>query len=494
MQESTRENVQVIMRIRPQSDKEDECILYDTENNIDIYNSNSSHRFTFDRIFNQDVDQEDIFNDSIKQSIIRVTEGYNASIFAYGATGTGKTYTMFGHDKEYRGIIPRCAELLFHVITECENTTEFTIKCSFLEIYREHVRDLLITEDTYLPSLRLRQDVKGVYVQGLIEKHVYTPKDILSTIKHGAQQRTTASTNLNDVSSRSHAVLILTISQTQTDGTEIVSKLNLIDLAGSENVGKSGSVGTTLLEAQTINKSLSALGNVIYALTEKGREHIPYRDSKLTFLLQDSLGGNSRTIMISTVMSNVSSYAETLNTLKFSKRAKEIKNTPKINRYQSRSNLKKTIASLRKQLQELQIKYEDSQAIIEKVQRVEVAVDMRQITLLQARCERIQRHNACLELQQIKDKDRYDQLKIIFNKQRDLACHIATDLYTERNRNCHLSNEIEQYKILYESLTDCLTTPNVLEMVVRNTKIRKSSLSIDVTNSEPISVEIDSPQ
>jgi kinesin family protein 5 len=177
----------------------------------------------------------------------------------------------------------------------------------------------------------------------------------MSVIKEGAAQRTTASTNLNNTSSRSHAVLTITLTQKLQDGSELTSKMHLVDLAGSENVGRSEVTGTTLAETQAINKSLSCLGNVIFALTEKGREHIPYRDSKLTFLLQDSLGGNSKTCIVCTATPSVTCYSETVNTLKFAKRAKEIRNIPKLNRSDSPVNLQRIIEQLQKRISELEL-------------------------------------------------------------------------------------------------------------------------------------------
>jgi kinesin family protein 5 len=266
---------------------------------------------------------------------------------------------MFGGKDDKKGIIPRSCETLFQTLKNNENISSYTLKCSFIEIYCEKIRDLLDT-DKDTDSLKLRNDTnKGIYIQGLIEKFVYSSQDILQTIENGTNKRTIASTSLNSVSSRSHAVLTLKLNQVMTDGTEMFSKLHLIDLAGSENVSKSEVQGISLLEAQMINKSLSCLSNVIFALTEKGRDHIPYRDSKLTFLLQDSLGGNSRTILIATASPSISSYSETLNTLKFARRTKEIKNIPKINKNESVKDLTKIIDELRKKLFEYENKTND---------------------------------------------------------------------------------------------------------------------------------------
>jgi len=256
---------------------------------------------------------------------------------------SGKTYTMFGNAdvKNQLGIIPRTCEELFNIINSKDDVIEAQLKCSFLEIYMEQIKDLLQNNSK---NLKIRQNNDNVYVQGLTEKYVYNTNDIMNQIKTGYQYRSIASTALNNTSSRSHAVLTLTLTQKIQDNSIITSKLHLIDLAGSENVAKSEAQGITLTEAQNINKSLSCLGNVIYALTEKNRDHIPYRDSKLTYLLQDSLGGNAKTVLIATA--NPAVYNETLSTLKFAKRAKEIKNAPKINKNDSIENLLATIEKL----------------------------------------------------------------------------------------------------------------------------------------------------
>lgn len=460
-----------------------------------------SHRFIYDHVFNHNSKQEEIFNQVAKNAVDCVAEGYNATIFTYGATSTGKTFTMFGHEsgnRDQRGIIPRSCEHLFHTLNENEDVMEANVKCSFLEIYREYIRDLLAThsKDEIVPSLRIRQhQKKGNYVQGLIEKYVYTPQEILDTIKEGARQRSTASTALNNVSSRSHAVLTLTVTQILTDGTEIVSKMHMIDLAGSENVGRSEVQGTTLLEAQQINKSLSALGNVIYALTEKGRGHIPYRDSRLTYLLQDSLGGNSKTILITTVSPHIDSYSETINTLKFAKRTKEIKNIPKVNRNESNANLIKTVAMLTSKLGELQSKYDDAKAVVDRVEKEEAPDDSKMVTVLKTRVERLEANISNMKKEQQEESQRRKQSKKIFDKQRKLAQSIAIELYKERMKVCSITNELEQYKSFYDSMKDAVDLGGeVLELMVKNAniKVSKTLLNVDTLRNIPI-VEIDSP-
>jgi kinesin family protein 5 len=235
----------------------------------------------------------------------------------------------------------------------------------------------------------------------------------------GIKQRRITSTSVNNVSSRSHVVLTITISQLGSDESEIIGKINLVDLAGSENVGKSEVHGVALSEAQNINKSLSSLGNVINALTEVRRDHIPYRDSKLTYLLQDSLGGNSKTIIIAAVNPVISNMSETLGTLKFAKRAKEIKNVPKMNKNASTLNLLKTIENLNKKIELLEYKLSD----LQNGNEIDISKkwEMRVISLDKA-----------LEVEKMRNKN----LSELYEKQRKLCIDILNkEIKSEVNIN-----------------------------------------------------------
>ena len=300
------------------------------------------HRFTFDSIFDLDSSQIDVYNITAKQAVNSVLEGYNSTIFCYGQTGTGKTYTMEGFtynsQAEQRGIIQRTIEDIFTYIEQTSNeNTKFIIRASYLQIYNESISDLLKPEKK---NLQIREDKKkGIYVDLLSEWAVRTPVDLYALLKRGGSYRTTAATLMNDVSSRSHAVFVITVEQMTTENikgqthTQIkVGKLNLVDLAGSERIRITGATGQQLEESKKINKSLSCLGNVINALTDqKGRIHVPYRDSKLTRLLEDSLGGNCKTTMLAMISPAHESFSESLSTLHFAQRAKKIKNRPVIN-------------------------------------------------------------------------------------------------------------------------------------------------------------------
>ena len=251
------------------------------------------HRFTFDYAFDMSSSQSEVYETTAKPAVMSILEGYNSTIFAYGQTGTGKTFTMEGFTYNssdmLRGIIPRSIEEIFNYIELFSSSdTKFMVRASYLQIYNEAISDLLKPEKT---SLQVREDKKkGVFVEGLSEWAVRSPADIYTLLQRGASCRATAATKMNDVSSRSHAVFMIVVEQlTIVEGankealTQIkVGKLNLVDLAGSERIRVTGATGKQLEESKKINKSLSALGNVIYALTDsKGRSHIPYRDSKV---------------------------------------------------------------------------------------------------------------------------------------------------------------------------------------------------------------------
>jgi kinesin family member 5 len=288
--------------------------------------------------------QADIFEFSIRSTVSDVLAGYNGTVFAYGQTGAGKSYTMMGdmEDVQNKGIIPRIVEQLFAAFQTAPQHMEFTVKVGYLEIYMERIRDLLNPQKD---NLAIHEDkIHGVYVKDLTEAYANSADEVYAYLQIGQRSRATAATNMNQESSRSHSVFVITISQKDTTtGTQKSGVLYLVDLAGSEKVGKTGASGQTLEEAKKINKSLSALGMVINSLTDGKSSHIPYRDSKLTRILQESLGGNSRTTLI--INCSPSSYndSETVSTLRFGMRAKAIKNKAKINAELSPAELKRQL-------------------------------------------------------------------------------------------------------------------------------------------------------
>lgn len=494
----SQESIKVVIRFRPINSIDDISVTnpivdIDTKNGMITIDSQNQdfHQYTYDHVFDNKTTQETIFSTTAQNAVEWVIEGYNSTIFTYGPTGTGKTFTMFG-STEKPGIIPRACDLLFEILSSKENMVEYTVKCSFLEIYRETLNDLLLSQNSTRKNMRIRQDKnKGVYVQGAIEKFVYTSEDILSTIKEGAKNRAVTATALNTVSSRSHAVLTLNITQSLDDGTQISSKLHMIDLAGSENVEKSEVQGISLLEAQMINKSLSCLGNVINALTEKGRGHIPYRDSRLTYLLHDSLGGNGKTILIVTASPCPAVSSQTLSSMKFANRAKQIKNIPKVNRNESRANLVETVELLRKKLEEVQGKYNDCKTMIETIEKKSGDEQSQKLTILEAKCIRLEDSLQKIHKNIEYNHERYNMLKSVFKKQRKMAQMISDLLYEERVKNSVIIVENSRYRLFLESLKDSIGNLSVLEMVVKN-HVERKSLWVD-TNVAPISVDVESP-
>uniref|UniRef100_A0A8C5G193 Kinesin-like protein n=1 Tax=Gouania willdenowi TaxID=441366 RepID=A0A8C5G193_GOUWI len=314
--------------------------------------------------------------------------GYNACIFAYGQTGSGKSYTMMG-SAEQPGLIPRlCSSLFSRTEHEAREGESFTVEVSYMEIYNEKVRDLLEPKGSR-QALRVREhNVLGPYVDGLSRLAVASYKDIESLMSEGNKSRTVATTNMNEESSRSHAVFNIILTHTLMDlqsGTsgEKVSKLCLVDLAGSERAAKTGAAGERLKEGSNINKSLSTLGLVISALADQGAgrnrsKFVPYRDSVLTWLLKDSLGGNSRTAMVATISPAADNYDETLSTLRYADRAKSIVNHAVVNEDPNARiirELREEVEKLREQLNEaesmksteLKERLEESEKLIQEM-------------------------------------------------------------------------------------------------------------------------------
>ncbi|XP_064634269.1 osmotic avoidance abnormal protein 3-like isoform X2 [Lineus longissimus] len=339
------EAVKVIVRCRPMNERERNLnckMVLDIDTPLgqcNIRNPTDAKappkKFTFDGAYSIDSTTETIYADIAYPLVEGVTEGYNGTIFAYGQTGCGKSFTMQGiHDpKTQRGIIPRAFEHIFETISVTEDT-KFLVHAAYLEIYNEDVRDLLGKDVKTKLELKEHPE-RGVYVQGLSKHTVNSVRECDNLMERGWKNRSTGATLMNADSSRSHSIFTINLEMCRADetGEEHIraGKLNLVDLAGSERQSKTGATGDRLKEATKINLSLSALGNVISALVDGKSKHIPYRDSKLTRLLQDSLGGNTKTLMAACLSPADNNYDETLSTLRYANRAKNIKNKPKIN-------------------------------------------------------------------------------------------------------------------------------------------------------------------
>ncbi|XP_019411730.1 PREDICTED: kinesin-like protein KIF11 isoform X1 [Crocodylus porosus] len=349
-------NIQVVVRCRPFNTSERkansfavvDCDQGRKEVSIrtgGVTDKTSRKTYTFDMVFGAQAKQIDVYRSVVCPILDEVIMGYNCTVFAYGQTGTGKTFTMEGErspNDEYTweedplaGIIPRTLHQIFEKLSE--NGTEFSVKVSLLEIYNEELFDLLTPSPDVGERLQMFDDPRnkrGVIIKGLEEITVHNKDEVYQILERGAAKRTTAATYMNAYSSRSHSVFSITIHMKETtiDGEELVKigKLNLVDLAGSENIGRSGAVDKRAREAGNINQSLLTLGRVITALVERA-PHIPYRESKLTRILQDSLGGRTKTSIIATVSPASINLEETLSTLEYAHRAKNILNKPEVN-------------------------------------------------------------------------------------------------------------------------------------------------------------------
>ncbi|GAA6216843.1 kinesin-like protein KIF17 isoform X2 [Lates japonicus] len=339
------ESVKVVVRCRPLNDRE-KALGSKMVLTMDLHRcqcfiekpgavDEPPKQFTFDGTYFTDQTTEQMYNEIAYALVEGVTEGYNGTIFAYGQTGSGKSFTMQGVSEPaaQRGVIPRAFEHIFESI-QCAENTKFLVRASYLEIYNEEIRDLLGSDTKQRLELKEHPE-RGVYVRDLSLHTVHSVGECERIIEQGWRNRAVGYTLMNKDSSRSHSIFTIHLEICNTDpaGQDHLraGKLNLVDLAGSERQSKTGATGERLREATKINLSLSALGNVISALVDGRSKYIPYRDSKLTRLLQDSLGGNTRTLMIACLSPADNNYEESLSTLRYANRAKSIQNRPRIN-------------------------------------------------------------------------------------------------------------------------------------------------------------------
>ncbi|KAI9893728.1 MAG: kinesin motor protein cin8 [Vezdaea aestivalis] len=359
--ESSQEtNITVVVRCRGRNDrevKENSGVILSTEGargkTVELSmgpNALSQKAYHFDRVFSPAADQAMVFDDVVAPILDEMLSGFNCTIFAYGQTGTGKTYTMsgdmadtFGLVSDSAGIIPRVLQSLFAKLEA--DGAESSVKCSYIELYNEDLRDLLSTEEYRKLKIYDETNRKGetaTVVQGMEETHIKSASDGVKLLQDGSYKRQVAATKCNDLSSRSHTVFSVTayVKRSIEGAEDFVSagKLNLVDLAGSENIQRSGAENKRAAEAGLINKSLLTLGRVINALVDKSK-HIPYRESKLTRILQDSLGGRTKTCIIATVSPARSNLEETISTLDYAFRAKNIRNKPQLNSLISKKTL-----------------------------------------------------------------------------------------------------------------------------------------------------------
>jgi len=370
LQKTNKDFIKVFVRFRPLNELENDLLSdncgweipkYISDTQIGIYSTKeikdtnaqipSNLIFKYDKIFTSESQQNQIYENVGKRIVGDVMEGYNGTIFAYGQSGSGKTYTMYGpdiYDDIYKGIIPRIVEDIFNYVEKADDNVDFQFKLSVLEIYKEVMYDLLTQQSG---DIKIQENPEtGIVIEGLSEIYLSSIEEFFEYVDLSQSNRKVAETKLNHNSSRSHCILILEVTQSFKK-EKLIKKgtLNLVDLAGSEKVSKTGAVGLTLEEAKKINLSLSTLGNVIHALTHKS-EHIPYRDSKLTRLLKESLGGNYKTSLIVTCSPHSYNLDEVISSLLFAKRVKTIKNVVKVNIKYSYEELQKMVYLLNAKL------------------------------------------------------------------------------------------------------------------------------------------------
>uniref|UniRef100_A0A914LNW6 Kinesin-like protein n=1 Tax=Meloidogyne incognita TaxID=6306 RepID=A0A914LNW6_MELIC len=482
-----RKNVQVAVRIRPLSDNERSvcnknivsCDRVARTVSLKAICLSDSSRFgqgqkcfgPYDKIFGPESTQIEVYDGVLAPLMGQVLDGYNCTVFAY-QTGSGKTFTMEGrHDTSEdfawntdptAGIIPRALDQIFSVLGE---DIDYTVRISYVELYNEQIFDLLNRTESQLESLRIFDDkTKGVSIAGAEEVIVRSIKEVHELLRRGAEKRRTATTLMNMTSSRSHSVFTVSVMIREpglVNGEELLrqGKLNLVDLAGSENIGRSGATDIRAREAGNINTSLLALGRVINALT-MGASHIPYRESKLTRILQDSLGGKTITTIIATISPASSNFEESVNTLDYAQRAKNIKNNPEVNQRITRRGLLK--------------EYNDE---IDRLRR----------DLLAAR----EKHGIYL------DKENYDEMIGTIDEKKAKVEELETQLEGKLRQVQILVEDFavmdQHYKSIYEKFRAALT-----KLVDRKEEIEGLSLEIAQTKdnynaaSQALSVSCDS--
>lgn len=375
------ETVKVAVRVRPMNKREQEensqvCVDVDPTNNQISVNSpkHETKTFQFDYVYPMSSTQREVYDQVAFPIVESIFQGYNGTIFAYGQTGCGKTFTMMGvvNDPNLRGVIPNAFEHIFGYINSEGSSKKFLVRCSFVEIYNEEVRDLLGNNSN--KALEVREDPKkGTFVKGLSYYPLKNTDEIVKCLDKGNANRHVGATSMNDKSSRSHSLftVYVEIEEGEDERNKKIrsGKLNLVDLAGSERVGKTNATGQTFDEGKKINLSLTALGSVIDALSSN-RKHIPYKDSKLTRLLADSLGGNTKTVMFANVSPASFNYDETVGTLRYASRAKLIKNAPKINEDPKDALLRQYEEQIKMLKEQLEGKISPQPQIIEKIIKV----------------------------------------------------------------------------------------------------------------------------
>ncbi|XP_066513217.1 kinesin-like protein KIF18A isoform X1 [Hoplias malabaricus] len=493
MSEEVCSHVKVVVRVRPLNHKEidgnykkvvhvvdSHMIIFDPKEeevtffrgqkvgNRDVRKrANKDLKFVFDRVFGEDSSQAEVFENTTKGVVDGVLNGYNCTVFAYGATGAGKTHTMLG-SSESPGVMYLTMKELFSRMDLIKEEKVFDMAFSYLEVYNEQIRDLLANSG----PLAVREDsAKGVVIQGLTLHQPRSAEHILEALDYGNRNRTQHPTDVNASSSRSHAVFQIYLRQQDKTASlnpnVRVAKMSLIDLAGSERASATNAKGARLREGANINRSLLALGNVINTLADpkSKKTHIPYRDSKLTRLLKDSLGGNCRTVMIANVSPSSLSYEDTHNTLKYANRAKEIKSTLKSNVVSLDSHVgqyavicekqKAEIIMLKQKLKELEERKVEPLALnpISSQRRAEFEKMSESLRCLFETRQLVRQEQLSIEKQlkenqlRVSHREEWHQLSLIFfpeNKAEKATCRFERKMASLQSQQQHLKQRLEE--------------------------------------------------
>ena len=461
------ENIKVLVRCRPLSTKERDAgykssvELNIADGTVTVYHvCGDPDRWTFDAVINNTFKQKDVFDMFIINMIDSVMTGFNATIFAYGQSGSGKTYTMTGDadSLEMSGVIPRSFEYIFSVMKEqASPNRSYNVYCSYLELYNGQAHDLLTKN---MASLKIKESKdKTFFVQDLSQPQVKFEADLLRLMEEGAERRRVASTELNSDSSRSHSIFTVYIIKEEIseegDVRSVTSKLNLVDLAGSERQSKTGTTGETLKEGCNINLSLSALGTVIDTIVKR-KAHIPYRSSPLTMLLKDSLGGGSKTCMFANINPSEHNVSETISTLRFADRAKQIKNKPLVQldaKDQKIAELTTRLEEMREKLK----KFEGTNVLkLEEInENLQKQIDELEVTL--------ESQNEELERNKTDTKEALDSATMEIKTMRETIKEITHEADLIKKEKLLLSNQLQSEADQYAELRNytCLYISNV---------------------------------
>ena len=481
-------NVKVYCRIRPENEKEHStglglCLEPISQNSVKIlvdnlnintginenYKGKTTQEFTYDKVFPSDTNQKAIFDIVAKPLISSAFEGINGTLFCYGQTSSGKTYTMEGipNDNDLMGVIPRMMKLIFDTINSGSPDIEFSVKCQYYQIYNEKIQDLINTGKT---DLSIREDKnKGIWVEDCTEEYVESEQEMFNFFQNGASNRAVASTKMNALSSRSHSLFVVIIYQRNiiTESSK-TGKIYFVDLAGSEKMSKAGIEGNAMLkEAQNINKSIMTLGMVINALT-KGSKHIPYRDSKLTRVLQESLGGNSLTNLIINCSPHMSNQCETLSTLRFGQRAKLIKNKVVANTQQSVKELMMKLKQAEEKIKAYEeiIGVENGDGIMEEEKNMKRCINCKKL-LNKINYLTVQNNNFLQENEYLQ-KDKEDlQEEIKIKKEEILALNEKTIIFENKIKNISLE-QIKFYSDLEKNMEEYANIVKKIQLSIVN--------------------------